>query len=210
LELKFSVPYLYALITIPPYDELELFRQISQSDEMAFRIIFDRYVPKINAFLLKTVKDGEHAKELVQEVFLQLWLYRSSLKDVQHPGAYIHRIATNAAAHQFKKIQADRMVLGLILDETNAVAHDDQFQLLNGKELQTQIRKAIAELPAKRQEIFILSRESGLSRKEIADKLGISENTVKNQLTSAVNTLQQILKERTGILIPAILFFSAQ
>ncbi len=197
-------------MNIPPtYNETELFRQIAEGNEQAFRIIFDAYVPKLNVFLLKTVKDPVHARELVQEVFLQLWLYRASLKNVQHPSAYIHRIASNAAAHQFKKMQADRQILSMISDETEPVSDDNPLQKISAKELQAEIEKAISELPPGRQEIFRLSREAGLSRKQMAEKLNISENTVKNQLTSAVNALQEILKQRTGIIIPAILFFAA-
>jgi len=96
----------------------------------------------------------------------------------------------------------------MITNDMEPASDDDQLQRMSAKQLQAEIEKAIAELPPKRQEIFRLSREAGLSRKQIADKLDISENTVKNQLTSAVNTLQEILKDRNRVLLPAILFFA--
>jgi RNA polymerase sigma-70 factor (ECF subfamily) len=82
---------------------------------------------------------------------------------------------------------------------------DDLLQKLSAKELQELIHEAVDQLPEKRKEIYLLTREEGLSHKEIAAKLNISVQTVKNQVTVAVKSIQEHILKTRGVYIPVIL-----
>ncbi len=209
LPLSISVPpiNIHELANEITYTDPELFRRIAQDDEGAFRLLYERYVSRIHVYLTRTTNDSELAKEITQELFLDLWVGRKRLSQVDSPNSYIYKIASNIAARQLKKLGTERLVLSLAKTETHIPFQEDEFNTFSAKQLNIEIERAIAELPPQQRDIFRLARQQGLSRNEIAERLGISPSTVKNHLTKAISVLQDKLKDRTGILIPAILFF---
>jgi len=144
------------------------------------------------------------AKEIMQEVFLRIWLKRESLNTVEKPASWIYRIASNLSLTRFRRQKLEKKVL-LAVQAGMATAHDTIEEDLNARELQQLIHKAAALLPSRRRQIFTLSREHGLARKEIAEKLNISENTVKNQLGISIKFIQEYIQKITGLYIPCIL-----
>jgi RNA polymerase sigma-70 factor (ECF subfamily) len=84
-------------------------------------------------------------------------------------------------------------------------AEDNTVDNMAAKEIQLLIKEAVDHLPPKRQLIYKLSREQGLSHKEIADKLAISQHTVKNQLVVAIKSIQEYIRKTHGWLLPIII-----
>ena len=82
---------------------------------------------------------------------------------------------------------------------------DDLGELLDARFAQSLIDEAVALLPARRKQVFLLSRREGLTRQEIAVRLNISENTVRNQLSEAIAFVQDYLRNKGGLIIPALL-----
>ncbi len=191
------------------YDERALFVLVAEGDEAAFRRLFESYTPKLNAFFLKMTKDAGPARDLVQEVFLNIWLYRASLASVDNPSAYIYRIASNIAIAHFRKEDVQRKVLaGLSYDKPNQQNFDESLQITQLKEVQGLINEAVKKLPPQQQQVFRLSREDGLSRGEIALKLGLAEKTVRNHLTLSLRAIQQFLADHHAMYIPVFLLLS--
>ena len=116
----------------------------------------------------------------------------------------MYRMASNLALTYFRRKQVEKKVMLVIQSETSHSDTSDQ-ENLDAKELQKLINKAVKRLPRGRRQIFTMSRESGLSRKEIAQQLGISENTVKKQLGVSLKFIQQYIQKTTGFYIPGIL-----
>jgi len=181
-----------------------LFEKIAKGDEGAFREIFEQYGPVIHPFVLGIVKNEAVAREIVQEVFLRLWLKKEGLSEIGNPGSWIYRIASNLSLTHFRRQRLETRVLQSIQDryepESDPVGH-----LFSLKELQEQIGKAAALLPSQRQKIFKMSRDLGLSRQEIAEQLNISENTVKNQLRLSLKFIQEFIEKTNGCYIPFLL-----
>jgi RNA polymerase sigma-70 factor (family 1) len=185
----------------PPYDDKLLFQQIAEGDENAFREIFNRYTPQIHPFVFGIVKNEMVAKEIVQEVFLRIWLKRETLTSIEKPSSWIYRIASNLSLTHFRRQKLEEKIIqGMGSEDIHEP--DEAF---NAKELQGLINEAASKLPPKRQRIFRMSREEGLSRKEIAARLAISENTVKAQIMISLKFVQEFIQKTTGIYIP--LFF---
>lgn len=145
-------------------------------------------------------KETSLARELVQETFLNIWFYRDSLAGVEKPSTYIYRIASNVAITHFRKEDLQRKLVASVsgaklVDETYT------FDMLQLKEVQQTISLAVKQLPPQQQQVFLLSLEQGLSRSEIAKKLGLAEKTVRNHLTLSLKSIQQFLRDNHALYI---------
>lgn len=186
--------------------EKELFLQIAAGNEIAFREIFYRYGSIIRPFIFGIVKDDDITREIIQEVFLRVWLKRETFPAIENPTSWIYRIASNLAFTHFRKQQLEKKVLQTI---QNNLPHsvDDSSDMLYGKELESLIDQATQTLSPLRKKIFYLSREQGLSRKEIAHEFNISENTVRNQLAIAVRSIRFFIQKATKLHVLFVLLF---
>jgi RNA polymerase sigma-70 factor (family 1) len=181
-----------------------LFQQISEGSEAAFAEIFHRYTPKLRPFIYGILKLSAVTDEVLQEVFLKVWLNRDVLVNVNEPSAWLYRIASNLSLNQLRRQANEYKKLREII---SAEGHDSDSLLANlsAKELHQMIHEAVTGLPEKRKEIYLMSREAGLSHKEIALKLNISVITVKNQVTSALKTIQEHITKTSGVYVPLVL-----
>ncbi len=194
-----------------PNSDKQLFLLISQGDESAFREIFHAYRRILFPVILKLVKNEADAKEIIQETFLKLWLKRETLPTVENPGGWLYHIASTESlmhlrkesryAKRLRKVAGSPAVGGADADLIDIHEHFDR------KEVKALIRDAVDKLPARRRQVFQMSRLEGYSRKEIAETLGISENTVRNQLTEAVEFIQDYIVKNKSLYLPALLIF---
>ncbi len=184
-----------------------LFEKIAASDEAAFEAIFDKYTAILYPFILDQVKIEADAREIIQDIFLKLWLNKESLAKVENPGGYLYKMAANEARSHFRKeSRYARRLQKIAADDPSqyenlADIHDE----FDAKEIKTLIAEAVKQLPTRRRQIFQMARLEGYSRKEIAETLGISENTVRNQLTDAVEFIQDYITKNRALYLPALL-----
>ena len=92
------------------FDKL-LFAKISEGDETAFTEIYRIYVPRLINFLTGITQSTQVTNELIQETFLQIWLHRDKLPDVEYPQAWIFRIASNIAYNYLKRKVVEKKVM---------------------------------------------------------------------------------------------------
>ena len=185
-------------------DELELFRKIAGGDELAFEQVFHRYTPKLLSFIKKITRNDSLSAELIQETFMRLWMKREQLKDIENPSAWIYRIASNLSLNYLQKQSNRKQLLYKMAPVENAASPED---LIDVKELNQIIKEAIDQLPERRQEVYRLSREAGLSHQPIADKLNISVNTVKNQIVTYLKFIPQSINKPKGRTICLLFIF---
>ncbi|WP_298740029.1 sigma-70 family RNA polymerase sigma factor [uncultured Chitinophaga sp.] len=181
----------------------ELLQSIKRDDVTAFEILYDRYWKALYMKACQRV-DKDEAKDMVQEVMLTLWNRRAKIfvKEDGELGRYLftaikYRMISHYA---FSKAEIRQVAVFDILDEVQANG-------LETKELQALIEKEVSKLPSRMQEIFRLSREDDYSIAEIARRLNISEQTVKNQLTEALKRLRTSLQSRISGGWALILFY---
>ena len=188
----------------PTYNEDELFRMLLAGKEEAFDAIYERYaLPLLNA-AYKRLQSKEEAKEVVQEVFIGLFLKKDAIRHAGNLSGYLFTALRNK-------------VLDIIKTDLLHASHHQQMRLLQSphteidhqleqKELELSVRKAIAQLPDKCREAFLLSRYEGLSYKEIAGILKVSVNTVEKHVGKALRLLRLQLND-TGLLLLVLLLF---
>jgi|SRR6218665_237949 len=181
-----------------------LCQRISESDEDAFRQVFHVQNKVLFAFLNRLLGSEETAKEIVQEVFLRLWMHRVNLPSIENPEGWLHTVAANLAYSHLRREARAASYKKAQLQAAEGSA-DQTFDFLEKKDLQQLIHEAVLQLPPSRQTIFRLSKWEQLSRKEIAEKLQLSENTVRNQLAMAMQQIQEYINRKLAIAIPVSL-----
>lgn len=189
------------------HTDRELFRLISEGDELAFRRLFDAYSKQLYPFIFGFVKSSSLAEEFMQETMLRVWYNRDKLAEIEHPGAWIFRISSNLALSYLKRKLTEEKVTEALKDAPFTTSHTAE-DALSVKKLTECVKAAVEQLPAKRKLIYQLSRQEGLTRAEIAARLGISEKTVKNSLHAALQFIRSYL-QKEGYLVSMFYFLLA-
>lgn len=154
--------------------------------------IYSHYHTKIFRFSVAYLKNEEDAYDIVQEVFIKLWENRLTLSRDTNFDGFLFTIAKNSVLSLFRKRITEQKYIDYltIAAKNNTQGTEEQTDYTFLKE---RYEKLIEKLPPKRQEIFKLSREKGLTIKEIAAKQGISEKTVEDHLSKALFFFKQHL-----------------
>jgi RNA polymerase sigma-70 factor (family 1) len=178
-------------------NEKELFERMARGDESAFSVIFLHYTARIQPFIFSLTRSESAAEEIVQEVFLNIWLNRTKMTEVNNYQAYIYTASNNRVYTWLKKRARELRLYaeaGANLPETE----DGPETAIDLKESMAIIEQAVEDLPAQKKLIWRLSRREGLSHDQIAEQLGISKNTVKNHMVEALRMVREHLQERGG------------
>ena len=174
-------------------DEKTLILCLQRGSITAFERIFSLYHKGIYNFCLSLHQSSDCAEETVQKVFVALWEQREQVDENNPLGSYLYSIARYMVYQEFrhqvyKKAAFDHFTYNLI--DTNEPTKDDI--LFN--ELLTFLESLIERLPERQREIFKLSRFEGLTYKQIAEQLNITENTVDTQIRRALKFLRDKYK----------------
>lgn len=185
---------------IPLNKDEELLLRIKNGDEVAFELVFYRYKGKLYDFIRKSLPVGEDTESLVQEIFTKLWISREQLDPSKSLNAFLYTIARNELFGHLRKLLVRRKYLEE-LNYSLIESGETTRQHIEFEELRIIVDRIIQQIPEKRREIYNLSRNEGLSYKEIASQLGISENTVDSQLRKALAFLKENLKKKMALIL---------
>lgn len=172
---------------------------------MAFEIIFHRSKRKVMGFLRRVLPQDEES--ILEEIYLKLWAGRKSINADKNFETYLFAIARNMVVDVMRKRFHRQKYLEKLYSQLKEEGDDSQDaqQILQYSELERKIYGLIEQLPEQRKIIFKLNRIEGLTYREIASKLDISENTVDSQMRSALAFLRKGMKQFLSILILAYL-----
>ncbi|MHA4894315.1 RNA polymerase sigma-70 factor [Pedobacter sp. PWIIR3] len=182
--------------------DLNLFTLIKAGNVDAFTEIYNRYFDLLYIHALKRVRDEDAAKDLIQDLFTALWNKREKLDQLTNPSHYLYTATRNGVLNYIAR-QKVESAYTTALPNLEAVGINQTDYLTREKQLQALIDKEVGELPEKMRLIFQLSRSEGLSHKEIAVRLGLSELTVKTQVKNAL----RILRGKLGIVLYLLMVF---
>ena len=187
--------------TIVEIHETELIDGLRSGESKAYRTLFDNYYHLLFRIACQYVRDDTAADTIVGDVLSHIWETRTSLRITSSLQAYLVCCIRNYALNYQKKIFADReislddyeeypeaILQGMFLSDEYPLGH------LLEKELSEQILREIDKLPRETRQVFICSRIEELGYDEIADKVGISVNTVKYHIKQALATLRSRMK----------------
>jgi RNA polymerase sigma-70 factor (ECF subfamily) len=177
--------------------------RIKKGDEVAFELVFYKYKGHLLDFIRKSLPLEEDAEGIVQDVFVKLWINRNSLDPLKSLNAFLYTIARNELYGHLRKLLSKRKYLEELYSSSNESSNTTEKQI-EYDELEKSVTALIDRLPVKRRQIYILSREGGLTYQEIAKQLGISENTVDSQIRKALSFLKEGLHQQINTIL---LFF---
>jgi RNA polymerase sigma-70 factor (ECF subfamily) len=174
----------------PGEDNVKL---LKKGDMLAFDAIYKAYCQRLYGFVLKFIKQKEDAQEIVQEVFLKIWESRAKIDVYASFEGYLFATAYNVTISLLRKrLNQDKYIAQLkgiqSINEAEQSIDEVEYNELAGK-----VQSLIGQLSPRQQEIFYLSREKGLTHEEIAERLNISVNTVKNHMVSSLKFLRSHL-----------------
>lgn len=187
------------------YQDRELVELMRNGDEQVMMEIYDRYWKRMLAVAYKRLDNQQDAEECVQDVLYNLWKLRENFGlEKLELSNYLSRAIRNQSFNILEKRYRIRLKAEGYKQE--AVNYLSPERALILKELQAKIDNAISELPPQCQLVFRLSRQEGLSAKEIAEKLNLSENTVKSHLKKANRDIQGNLDLITALILSYLFF----
>ena len=144
--------------------------------------LFKLYYRPLCLYALHYMGDTDESEDIVQESFTSLWQSPSSISD---PKSYLYRTVRNRS---IDRLRSKGKVDIVPLDDVSAIS-DEEAMLRSERE--ALLWTAVDSLPAKRRELLLLSKRDGLKYSEIAQRMGISENTVRNQISRALDALRK-------------------
>ena len=178
---------------------------LKQGNLLAFDVIYKEYHQRLYGFVLKFLKQKEDAEEIVQEVFLKIWESRKKIDVYSSFDSFLFTIAYNTTINLLRKKMSQEKYIGYLKNIQKVDDAVDFIDEVEYNELKEKVDSLINRLSPRQQEIFRLSREAGLTHNEIAKKLNISENTVKNHLVSLLKFIKSNIDSN---LIISALFIS--
>ena len=186
------------------HNEKELLRLISQADENAFAKLFDYYRNKIYGVALKLTHSTTVAEEIVEDVFLKIWLRRATLNEIENFSAYLFTIARNKAYKILRQIAKNYRIVPLA-ENNQPLTHNNAQDYLVDKEYRSLLQKAIDRLPSQQKQVYQLIKERDLKRDEVAHQLHIQPETVKYHLAQAMKNIRTFCMLHLDIFIGFII-----
>lgn len=173
-----------------------------KTENAAFSKIYRVYFPKLVRFSREYVVSTEDAENIVQDIFMYLWEHRDMLESLTNPNAFLFTLTKNRCIDFYrhkvrtesKKESLDALSERELKLKMEALQQFDE-NMFTVDDIDALLNKAIAHLPEKCRQVFILSRMEGMKYEEIATQLNISVNTVQNHIVTALRKLKVELKD---------------
>lgn len=189
-----------------PSDE-ELLRRFNDGETEAFELLVRRYEGPLYNFILRSVRRRERAEELLQEVFLKVVQRSHDFKGHSKLSTWLYTIARNLCIDHSRKMVfrrhksldapsgASKDENGPSLLERTAAPDIGSDRRAIANDLSVRITAAVEELPEEQREVFLMRQIQGMAFREIAEVIGVPENTVKSRMRYALERLQRALEE---------------
>jgi len=192
-------------------DEQALLGRTAEGDREAFSILYTHYYTGLYRFVFFILKSPEDSEEIIQDVFLKIWVKRETLTGIRSFEDYLFRMAKNRIFDSTKQVRTRRKLNRHIAPTTEEGA-DSPFDDLLFQQYHVAAMEAINQLSQRRREIFLMNARDERTAREIAVLLNISLPAVKKQLHEARHFIKEYLRKNAGwilfFVIRGILFLS--
>jgi len=185
-------------------NEKVLMGQIAAGDQKSFAVIFTHYSKIIYPFALKLTRSNDLAEEVLQEVFLKIWINRENLVNVENFGAYLNRITRNHSYNVMRRIAHEALIFSEISKQASEEMNNTEDDIVY-KDAQQTLNNIINHLTPQQRLIYTLCHEDGLKYNEVATRLNISSSTVHTHMKLALRFIRKHLIQINTLLI---LFYS--
>jgi RNA polymerase sigma-70 factor (ECF subfamily) len=178
--------------------ESELTIKIREGDADAFKNLFETYCQALIYFAWRYVKNTQVAENIVQDVFLRIWLNRTKLNPALKIKSYLYKAVKNQAFQHLRKAKYENQKENIQALDSSTKSPED---ILNEKEIAVSVQRAISELPPQSRLIFTMSKYNNLKYSEIAEIQNISIKTVETHMGRALKFLRKRLANLRSVLL---------
>lgn len=173
---------------------VETIAAFKKGEMSAFEHLYQKYVGRVYNYILSMVKDTVAAEDLTHNLFVHLWEKRDNIDPEGNLNSYIYTVARNMVYHHVKKRLFVENYHLKLFKQGGENDHRTIENEVDHRLIEKHILELVADLPPARREIFLMRWQQGLSNKEIAEKLVISEKTVSTQIHRSMMYLRERLK----------------
>lgn len=179
--------------------------EVANGDQRAFRQIFDLFSPKVYTFALKLSHSSSTAEEIVQEVFLKIWIAREGLISINYFPSYLYTITRNHTFNILKKLAVEERVKDSLKRELSEIQEEaDEVSMY--QEYQHILVNAVSQLPPQQRLVYSLCHQKGLKYEEVAQQLNISRLTVKTHMQKALRAIKSNFSNLISLIFFCIAF----
>ena len=188
------------------HNETELIAEAACGNEKAFAALFYGYRDKVYAAAMRLTHSTFLSEEVVQDIFLKLWINREKLPEIQDFEDYVFIMTRNHVFSAMKKMARQQQLVD-DMQLKMPFSEDSTYNLIMDQEIEEILHQAVELLPAQQKQIYLLSKEQEMKRDEIAKMLRISSETVKTHLARALRHIRAYSKLKLDITISWLLLF---
>ena len=178
-------------------EERSLILRLIEGDEDAFCELYATYKNRLIYFAMRFLKSREYAEDVFQDAFTVVWQSRRFINPDASFSSYLYTIMRNRILNQLRNAANEEKLNESILSHALDYTEDTKREVILN-DLKSLISHALQQLTPRQREIFEMSREAQLSHKEIADKLGISINTVQEHISTSLKLIRTYLIKYSG------------
>lgn len=178
-------------------EERSLILRLIGGDEDAFCELYATYKNRLIYFAMRFLKSREYAEDVFQDAFTVVWQSRRFINPDASFSSYLYTIMRNRILNQLRNSANEEKLKESILSQALDYTEDTKREVMLN-DLKSLISHALQQLTPRQREIFEMSREAQLSHKEIADKLGISINTVQEHISTSLKLVRTYLIKYSG------------
>ena len=178
-------------------EERSLILRLIGGDEDAFCEFYATYKNRLIYFAMRFLKSREYAEDVFQDAFTVVWQSRRFINPDASFSSYLYTIMRNRILNQLRNAANEEKLKESILSQALDYTEDTKREVMLN-DLKSLISHALQQLTPRQREIFEMSREAQLSHKEIADKLGISINTVQEHISTSLKLIRTYLIKYSG------------
>ncbi|MVT11770.1 RNA polymerase sigma-70 factor [Chitinophaga sp. ysch24] len=171
------------------YTDQELLSLLQEDNMHAFNVIYERYSHALYLYILSKIDTAETAKDVLQDLFTSLWERRNNISVHESLKSYLYQSARHKIIDIYRKQTTYRKYLQQLIEHFD-VQPGGIAELVDNKARTQDVFETINRLPERMKEIFMLSRVEHQTVEQIALRLGLSQQTVKNQITKALKILR--------------------
>lgn len=170
-----------------------------------FKFLFDKHFDALRNYIYYRISDEDMATDYAQDVFLKLWEKRKQWYDTEHLKSLLYKMAADLIVSHYRKGQT-KVQFDQYLKVQSDEIHETPESVLQYAELKKQIASALSTMNEGQRVAFLMNRDEGLTYREIAERLDISEKTVEKRMSNALKWLRQHMP----LLYLGVVFFALQ
>ena len=179
--------------TLQSLPDAELMLRVGQGEHEAYEVLYDRYARRLGGFFLRMLAyDTAKVEDMVQELFIRVWTYRSSYRAAQSFATWLYAMAYNLCKNDYRHQEVCQSYAAeCSLHEEPTTTTDETIER---SELHQLLRHAVQALPETQRDAFLLHYDEELTVPEVARIVGCPEGTVKSRLATALQAIKRQMK----------------